>query len=148
LTIDGTENIKLVIEDGTFHITGSYEIENRGDEIAISVFPKFQLGSWTWVGEQADLGVQKRRTWQIDEGGPIEKPSCKDDPGLCFPGAPGSWRYAILNHTTLFGYKGLRIFIAERAPSSYRKPDKCGAGDDSHPACCHQAFNESFCLLL
>lgn len=80
LTIVGSPSVNVAVQEGGITLTGSYQIENQGDETALNVFPKFTIGAWNWAGKPQDLKAGKRGSWQIDGAFiPAEKLSCGED---------------------------------------------------------------------
>lgn len=88
LTISGQSNLTFGVEEGNVHISGSYQIENKGDETAADVFPSFQLGEWSWAGAPKSLDPNKQENWKIDEKFSLEMLHCDRDPACAGQSLP------------------------------------------------------------
>ena len=79
LTIIGQPELKATVSPKLkdhIQISGSYRIENRGDESAHRVFPSFQIGQWFWTGEPKSLAAGGSFTWEIDAQVPFSQLGC------------------------------------------------------------------------
>ena len=66
LTINGSSSIVATVEDGKVKLSGTYQIENNGDEKAQNVFPSMRLGKWAWAGEPHSIEQKSRQIWPIE----------------------------------------------------------------------------------
>jgi hypothetical protein len=66
LTISGSSNISTAIEGSLVKITGTYQLENKGTEDSINVYPAFKFGSWGWSGEARNLSRNAKEVWEIN----------------------------------------------------------------------------------
>ncbi len=76
LTIEGLSKIEFNLEGDQLKITGSYEISNKGDEVAQNVFPLFEIGSWKWAGEGRTIDHGKAEVWLINESFAASRLGC------------------------------------------------------------------------
>ena len=57
-------------------VSGHVELVNKGDEIALDVFPELQIGSWQWKGDGYDLDPEEKYHWNIHEKASLSESYC------------------------------------------------------------------------
>jgi hypothetical protein len=67
LTMIGTAKLGAVMKDDEIVISGTYEIDNKGDESAFDVFPGLELDKWSWVGKPARIDAGGKQEWPVSE---------------------------------------------------------------------------------
>ena len=77
LTISGNSTLKLEMGEHEGRITGSYKIENLGDELARDVFPSITIGTWQWAGEPHALNPKEAFSWQITQNFSLDALRCQ-----------------------------------------------------------------------
>ena len=76
LTISGSSTLQLEITEHEGKVTGSYKIENQGDEMARDVFPSVTIGTWQWAGAPHALNPKEGFTWQINQSFSLDALRC------------------------------------------------------------------------
>lgn len=89
LQIVGEPQLKLHAHEQGLLLSGSYQIQNKGDETAREVFPEIGLEEFTWKGESRDLQAGETQTWAVLQVIPAEK--------LKLP-LRGVFAFSMLNH--------------------------------------------------
>ena len=67
LTMVGTPKLGAVLQGDEIVVSGTYEIENKGDETAFDVFPGLEFDKWSWVGKPARVDAGKKQEWSLSE---------------------------------------------------------------------------------
>lgn len=98
LTIGGIAKITTTVENGNLNLTGTYEISNRGNESAQNVFPSFELGKWSWAGDERILSPGSNEVWPIKASISLERISHKEAGGEIELPAKGRFPLIVLRH--------------------------------------------------
>jgi len=78
LTIVGTSDLRISLEDERVILAGTYSTLNKGDETVTQVFPVIQLGQWSWAGEPQNIDIGGQASWTIQEEFPQGMLACGD----------------------------------------------------------------------
>ena len=113
LTIDGHAQLKASSNGQNIILSGSYEIENHGDESARNVFPSIRLGSFSWAGEPKTIVQGGKETWPIDATLPIDKLEFQEQDSCANQKLPSSGIFPLLVRRHYEDANGARFSAAE-----------------------------------
>jgi hypothetical protein len=157
-TINGNSNLEIKVQSEQIAISGSYEIENKGNVPAINVFPELTVGQWRWTGDPKRLDPDQKETWGIQALVPLVKLGCATDELCAGLNLPSRGQFPVMVRRHYAATDGTRYSAADAADvlvgdltqeelNSIRAPELDGAmkcsGNGQSFTCVVQAQNFS-----